>query len=255
MKTSAKCTILKNSAKTIMAGKYYFTIMTLLFSGMITLLFNRFTYNLNRHVCLTLIDLLNISENSLMIMLLSYMLPLFMSIVLGVLQIGMCLFFLNIVTGHSFYTFDLLYSYLHEFGKSFRLSSVLTLLNFVCFLPSNVFLDIRESGLRMTNELFLTLGVLQLVLFLIYLPVSLALSQAFYVYLDYPDLSVSEILKMSVKIMNGKKRDLFYVRLSFLPLFLLVLITFGLGLFWFLPYYQVTMALYYLDLMKPQNPS
>jgi uncharacterized membrane protein len=73
--------------------------------------------------------------------------------------------------------------------------------------------------------------------------------------LDYPDLSVSEILKMSVKIMNGKKRDLFYVRLSFLPLFLLVLITFGLGLFWFLPYYQVTMALYYLDLMKPKDLS
>ena len=255
VKTSAKCTILKNSAKTLMAGKYYFAIMTLIFSGMLTLLFNRFTYNLNSRICLTLMDMLNMSENSPMIIALSYVLPLVMSIVLGILQIGMCLFFLNIVTGRPFYTFDLLYGYLHEFGKSFRLSGVLTLLSFVCFLPFDILLDIYQSGYRMSAELLLILASLQLVLLLIYVPVSLALSQAFYVYLDYPDLSATEILKMSMKIMKGKKRQLFYVRLSFLPLFLLVLVTFGLGLFWFLPYYHVTMSLYYLDLMKPQDPS
>ena len=255
MKTSAKCTILKNTAKSIMAGKYYFAIMTLIFSGMITLLFNRFTYNLNSRICLTLMEAFNISENSLVIMALSYVLPLIMSVILGILQIGMCLFFLNVVTGRPFYTFDLLYGYLHEFGKSFRLSGVLTLLSFICYLPSDIFLDIYQSNFRMNVMDLLILVVLQLVLLLIYVPVSLALSQAFYVYLDYPDLSTMEVLKMSIKIMNGKKRQLFYIRLSFLPLFLLVLVTFGIGLFWFLPYYHVTMALYYLDLMKPQNPS
>lgn len=238
-----------------MAGKYYFAIMTLIFSGMITLLFNRFTYNLNSRICLTLMEAFNISENSLVIMALSYVLPLIMSVILGILQIGMCLFFLNVVTGRPFYTFDLLYGYLHEFGKSFRLSGVLTLLSFICYLPSDIFLDIYQSNFRMNVMDLLILVVLQLVLLLIYVPVSLALSQAFYVYLDYPDLSTMEVLKMSIKIMNGKKRQLFYIRLSFLPLFLLVLVTFGIGLFWFLPYYHVTMALYYLDLMKPQNPS
>jgi len=255
VKTSAKCIILKNTAKTLMAGKYYFAIMTLIFSGMITLLFNRFTYNLNSRICLTLMEAFNISENSLMIMALSYVLPLIMSVILGILQIGMCLFFLNVVTGRPFYTFDLLYGYLHEFGKSFRLSGVLTLLSFICFLPSDIFLDIYQSNYRMNVLVLLILAGLQLVLLLIYIPVSLALSQALYVYLDYPDLSTTEILKMSIKIMNGKKRQLFYIRLSFLPLFLLVFVTFGIGLFWFLPYYHVTMALYYLDLMKPQNPS
>ena len=238
-----------------MAGKYYFAIMTLIFSGMITLLFNRFTYNLNSRICLTLMEAFNVSENSLVIMALSYVLPLIMSVLLGILQIGMCLFFLNLVTGRPFYTFDLLYGYLHEFGKSFRLSGVLTLLSFICFLPSDIFLDIYQSNYRMNVMDLLILVVLQLVLLLIYLPISLALSQALYVYLDYPDLSTMEVLKMSIKIMNGKKRQLFYIRLSFLPLFLLVLVTFGIGLFWFLPYYHVTMALYYLDLMKPQNPS
>ena len=54
--------------------------------------------------------------------------------------------------------------------------------------------------------------------------------------------------------MNGKKKQLFYVRLSFLPLFVICLLTCGIGLFWLIPYYHVTMALYYLDVMKPTDP-
>ena len=254
MKTSAKCTILKNSAKNVMAGKYYFAIMALLFAGLISILFNRFTYNLNRSICLTLIDLLKLSASSAGIIVLSYLLPFLLSVVLNVLHLGICLFFLNLTTNHPFFTFDLTYGYFHDFGKSLRLSGVLTLLSFICFLPADVYLDLRDQGFRLNSTELLLFVAIQLLLIAIYLPVSLALSQSYYVMLDYPELSTKEVFKKSAQIMKGRKKQLFYVRLSFLPLFVICLLTLGLGLFWLIPYYHVTMALYYLDVMKPTDP-
>ena len=255
MKTSAKCVILKNSAKNVIAGKYYFAIMALLFAGMTSILFNRFTYNLNRSICLTLIDFLRLSAGSVGIIVLSYLLPFLLSIVLNVMQLGICLFFLNLTTNHPFYTFDLTYGYFHDFGKSLRLSGIRTLLSFLCLLPADVYLDLRDQGFRLSATEMLSFAALQLLLIAIYLPISLALSQSYYVMLDYPELSVTEVLKRSARIMKGKKKQLLYVRLSFLPLFVICLLTFGLGLFWLIPYYHVTMTLYYLDLMKPADPA
>ncbi len=253
MKTSAKCTILKNSAKTVLAGKYYFVIMTLLFSGMITLLFNRFAYNLNEHVCVTLINLLHLDAAGATIIALSYLLPFFLSILLNVMQVGICLYFLNVVSGNPFYTFDLLYGYHHEFGKSFRLSAALTFLSFVCFLPSDVMMDLYQDRASVNVGLMLFLAALQIALVILFIPLSLALSQSYYVMLDYPNLSVPEILKLSMKIMQGKKKQLFYVQLSFLPVFFVGILTFGFGLLWLIPYRNATMALYYLDLMRPTD--
>ncbi|MCR4598461.1 MAG: DUF975 family protein [Acetatifactor sp.] len=253
MKTPAKCVLLKNTAKTVMAGKYYFSIMTLIFAGMVTLLFNRFTTNLNTRVCQELMKLLGLKANSTVIIAASYVLPFFLSIVLNVLQIGLCLFFLKLVTNQPLYTFEILYGYYHDFGKSFRLSFVLTLLSFVCFLPTDILMDFRNSKLPISTELLLGLAAAQILLLLIFFPISLALSQVYYIMLDYPDISASEILKLSMKIMNGKKKQLFYIQLSFLPLFFAGVLSFGIGLFWVIPYRSATMALYYLDVMKPSQ--
>ena len=255
MKASAKSTILKNTAKNVMAGKYYHLIMAVLFAGMISLLVNRFTYAFNRQVCLTLMNSFGLGEGSALIIALSYLIPLLFSIILNMLQVGTCLFFLSVATGNPFFSFQLLYGYFHDFGKYFRLSGILTLLSFVCLLPLNVALDLYQSAAFLQSPLFYSLAGLQLVLLVIYVCLSLSLSQTLYLTLDYPDMSITDALKTSMKIMKGKKRQLFYVQLSFLPLYLIAILTFGLGLFWILPYRGVTYALYYLDLMKPADPT
>ena len=73
--------------------------------------------------------------------------------------------------------------------------------------------------------------------------------------LDYPDLSASDIVKRSVKIMKGKKLQLFYLQLSFLPLYLVAILSFGVGLLWVLPYRNTAFTLFYLDVMKPTDPT
>ena len=255
MKTSAKRVILKNSAKNTLSGKYFASIMALLFFGMLTLFFNRFSYSINRSVCLSLIQTFRVSENSFLILICSYVIPFLLSIVINVLQVGLCFFFLNAAVGNQFFSSDLLYGYLRCFRKSLRLSGVMTLLSFVCLLPINVLVDAYNGVFVMTDGEIGLLLLIQLALLFVYFPINLSFSQAYYLMLDYPTLSATEILKRSTKIMKGKKLQLFNIQLSFLPLWFLVFLSFGVGLFWVLPYYKTTMTLYYLDLMKPENPA
>ncbi len=73
-----------------------------------------------------------------------------------------------------------------------------------------------------------------------------------YVLMDDPDLSASQALFTSLKLMKGQKKRVFLLWLSFVPLFFTVLGSYGTGLLWFLPYYHATMLQLYLELTGEQ---
>lgn len=241
---------IKDTAKDYLAGKFHTAVMTFLFYVMLSLLFTRFSNALTQQVCVTLMQLANISESSTPILILSYLIPLVVSTLQNMIQIGVCLFFLNIACHHNYNTFDLLYGYSNQFGKTFCLSGIMTILSFIALLPANYLLEIYGNKQSLPQDTFTALMIIQAVLILIYLVLSLSLSQIYYVALDYPELSVSQILGQSVKIMKGQKWRLFTLNLSFLPLLLLVIPTFGVGLFWILPYLNMTQCLFFLHLMN-----
>ncbi len=73
---------------------------------------------------------------------------------------------------------------------------------------------------------------------------SLAYSQAFYILIDDPDISVIEALRRSRQLMNGNKMDFFVFNLSYIGWYLLSSF-FILGDLWVQPYVGVGSALYY----------
>lgn len=252
IKTSVQNATLKNSAKDFLAGKYYASVMTFLFYMMLSLLFVRFSNALTQQVCVTLMQLVDLTADSLPILILSYVIPFFVSILQNMIQIGVCLFFLNIACHQNYNTFDLLYGYSHQFGKTFCLSFVMTFLAFVAMLPANILIDMREKSVSLTDDTLMIILAVQAILCFAYLYFALSLSQIYYIALDYPELSVAQILNQSIKLMQGQKRKLFLLDLSFLPLLFLVLPTFGLGLFWILPYLSMTHCLFFLKLMQAE---
>jgi uncharacterized membrane protein len=84
---------------------------------------------------------------------------------------------------------------------------------------------------------------------------ALAYSQVFYLLAEDPSLSPTEALSKSQDLMRGHKMRLFWLGLSFLGWFLLGILTFGVGLIFVLPYYQTTLAYFYLDVRgeKPKQ--
>ncbi|WP_170253993.1 DUF975 family protein [Acetobacterium paludosum] len=70
-----------------------------------------------------------------------------------------------------------------------------------------------------------------------------------YILADYPNVSATEALKISMRMTQGHKGEIFVMYLSFIGWFLLSGITFGIvGIFYSNPYYFVSLAGLYEEL-------
>lgn len=117
-------------------------------------------------------------------------------------------------------------------------------------LPVLILLQLRLSGYEIQNYILYAVYGLCLI---INCYVTLAFSQVLLVLLDFPNLSPSECLKFSLKIMKGNKFRLFCLELSFFPLILLGVLSCCIGLLFIEPYIYATQVNFYLDLMKNRN--
>ena len=84
---------------------------------------------------------------------------------------------------------------------------------------------------------------------------ALAYSQVYYILCDHPEYTGREAIDASQEMMRGHKGELFVLQLSFIGWFLLSSLTFGLLLFYVVPYYQSTMTEYYRYLKESQGES
>ncbi len=75
-----------------------------------------------------------------------------------------------------------------------------------------------------------------------------------YILADNPDLSPSQVLDESNRLMNGFKWKLFKLELSFIGWFLLGALLFGFGTIFVLPYFEATMAEFYQEVLCCQAP-
>ncbi len=107
----------------------------------------------------------------------------------------------------------------------------------------------RRLGGYLWMELFVFLWAL-----LFYIPgIIKAYSYAMtpYILADCPNVKAKDALKLSMRIMNGHKGELFVLQLSFLGWMLLSCFTFGLlDLFYVTPYMYNTFATYYLEVRE-----
>jgi len=76
---------------------------------------------------------------------------------------------------------------------------------------------------------------------------ALPYSLSTFILLDEPYCSAREALQRSRRLMRGNKGHLFRVWLGFVPLYLLGIGSYGVGFFWIRPYYQSSMAEFYLS--------
>ena len=186
---------------------------------------------------------------------LSYLISLLISAIaavfLGIYQTGLSLFFLKTACRQHAKADDIFYGMHHQPTRSITVSLAITVANFVCLTPYKVLATLYLNT-HQSTYLFLTL-VLAILGLLIYIPVSLLLSQSYFLLLDFPDYSGTRALSASCKVMKGHMGRLFGIQVSFLPLMLLGFLTCGIGMLWVTPYMNTTYALFFLDIMNPQK--
>lgn len=169
----------------------------------------------------------------------------------GVLQAGITLLYLQTACGMPCHISDLFYGFGHNPDKAIKVQFVFALLNVICMLPSNIIL--WTSANAMSYNTLLTTSIATLIGTLVYLLVTLPIFPMFYLLLDFPQLTVKELLQKSLRITKGNRIRYLLLQLCFLPLMLLSVFTCGIALIWVIPYMNVTCTNFYLDIMACKN--
>ncbi len=169
------------------------------------------------------------------------------SLLFSVFMLGQAKLYMNFATGRPYRLGDLLYGFQSRSDIGIKLMLVRIGITLVCLIPFfallAVYTLVPSSYLVPFLSLALAAGMILACM------QQLSLSQCFYIAVDFPDYRLQQILAMSRRVMKGQRARLFYLYVSFLPLILLSLLSFGAGYLWVFPYMQGTLVHFYLDLM------
>lgn len=250
MKQYAKSYELKNKAKDKLGGKYGSAILVSFLGTLIPGTIRMFVNMLFSPFMPTVAAIGNPAA-LIPSYLFSIILSLILSIVLGIFNVGIALSFLNMSCGQPYSVRDLFYGFRNDWRKALTLSGVIAFVNAVCLFPYQYMLD---YFLLCRQEVWLYGAAIAMVIGLcIYIPITLNLSLSYYLMLDFPDKNAVEILKLSIHIMKGHKKRLFYIQMSYIPLMLLCVCTLYIGFLWLMPYMYMTETCFFLDIMNPKE--
>ena len=179
----------------------------------------------------------------------SFLFTAVISAFLGILQTGIAYYFLNVACNMKYSYANIFHGFQENAEKSVKVSLVHVALETICTLPFQLLLLVFIQTFDYKYLLFSYVAMF--IGYAVMAPFSLAISQSYYLLLDFPDSTAKEVIETSVRIMKGHKWRLFKLELSFLPLQIVCILSFGIGNLWLNPYMRMTYTLFFLDLMNP----
>lgn len=176
-----------------------------------------------------------------------YVIYLLVMLLLGIFLLGQAKLYMNFATGRPFQISDVFSGFRGRQDLGILIMLVFIGISLLCMIPFGIaialYLLTGSPYLYPIISLALIGGAIVAYLTL------LSLSQSFYIAVDFPNYNLRQVLDMSRKVMKGQRARMFYLQVSFLPLILLCVLSFGIGLLWLYPYMNCTFTHFYLNLM------
>lgn len=161
---------------------------------------------------------------------------------------------LKLSSGQDVGTKDLFQGYRMKTATCAALFLIQCLFVSLCFSPAVLF-AVALSGFFRHSTVMVILSMLCCIGLVFAAATLLSLSQVSFVMWDYPGYDHKRIIKTSIRIMKGNRLRLLYLLAGFIPLYLLCLLSFGIGFLWLTPYYRETLAQFYLEIVRnPERP-
>jgi len=182
---------------------------------------------------------------------LSLLFSVIFSVFVGAFNVGLAYFYLSLACGKPCHSLIVIKAFKDQPEKALKISLVHTLLNFVCTTPFSYLLLVLIQEKNIENLMNCLIAFC--IGYAIYIPISLFLSQTWYLMVDFPNYTAKEVLLTSCKLMKKHFFRLLFLKISFLPVMLLGILSFGVGLIWVIPYKEMTYTCFYLDIMNPEK--
>ena len=182
---------------------------------------------------------------------LSALIAMFLGVIAEMFTCGICLFYLNISTGRDAMTADIFRGFRENPSEVFKIAAFLLSPSLLLSIPVNI---VSELYLKTSDVKWLCISVILLALSAAgSLYIHLTYGTAFFLMLDFPSYSAGRVLKITRQKMTGNRCRFFVLDLLFIPMFLLGILSFGVGLIWIYPLINESRTLFFLNLMNPED--
>lgn len=216
---------------------------------------------------------------------LNYILVLIVQVAASVLNAGTSFIFLKSACNMQSSIKDLFCGFQQDTVKILKIGAVIAVIESICMIPLEI-ASVQYAGILSSSPLLggadggdlraflagspvdshellesysilysamMKYYLIMIVCAVIALILTLPFFPAFYMILDFPNWDAATILKKSFEVMNGNKLRLFMLHLSFVPVCLLSIFTCGITLIWVIPYMNMALTNFYLDIMSVRN--
>jgi uncharacterized membrane protein len=218
-----------------------------------------------------------ISTDTTVGFIMNYVVTFIVQVLVSVLDLGLVFIYMKTACNMKSSMGDLFFGYRHHFLRAIKIGLILAVISSICMIPAQIatsqFVDILDNNAFFNSfmlggnldsydllESYTVLSsammkyyLIMLVSFLVSFVLKLPFFPAYYMLLDFPNQSVTEILRKCFEVMRGNMFRVIWMYASFVPLMLLSVFTLGIGLIWVIPYMKMTAANFYLDLMSVRN--
>ncbi|HJA92460.1 MAG TPA: DUF975 family protein [Candidatus Eisenbergiella merdipullorum] len=184
-------------------------------------------------------------------MIFSFIIECLLQLFAGIFIAGQTYLYLNISCGGNIRVSDVFYGFTHHPDKAILIQLFQLLLMLASFIP--VFICLALWMVIDTLYMLIPITITFCIGLVASVIITLMYSQSYFVMLDFPDFSAVQCLRFSRKIMKGNKGRRFYLDVSFIPLYLLGILTCCIGLLFVIPYMNATYSNFYLELMSTRN--
>lgn len=130
------------------------------------------------------------------------------------------------------------------------------------FIPSEAALSSTMSQAEVARAvvssiplgIFVLIFVVTILYMFLMIVIEMIYSQTSYIIIrDHDDIGVIDSMRFSRKLMKGYKLRFFLLNLSFIGWGILSILTLGIGLLWLIPYFYVSNANFFLELIKERE--
>ncbi len=182
-----------------------------------------------------------------------YAIMFLVSVLTGLFTSGNAYLYLKLICGHPVSVADLFYGFRLCPDKAVAMQAWIALITYIGSLPQIILNYLMMTNLNHPDraiKLMLPYALSLILSGVITVMLTLFYAQAFFLLHDFPQYTAKELLRKSRRLMVHHKGRLFYLYVSFLPLMLLGLLSWGLALLWVIPYISATEAAFFLDLIQ-----
>lgn len=162
-----------------------------------------------------------------------------------VLTVGQYCLHLRIARTGELHLVELFYPVMHDANRLIIAEVLLSVIRLIGLAPAIGAAAIIYFYDEMNMYLVaLALAILGCILTAL---IEVTFGMTYFALIDGEELSVWQAFKEALKLIKGHKGRFLYMHLSFIGMYLLTLLTLGLGLLWVQPYVMQTTTIFYLD--------